>query len=1721
MMNKLLLFLLLIFSSQSFAQTYGNEWIDYNQKYYSFKIWKDGIYKIDYSTLNNAGIPLNSISPSNLQIFGFEKEQPILVVDGNDGSFDAGDYILFYGQKNNSWLDSLMYDDSSKVVNKYYPLYNDTITYFLSWNTSNSNNRIIEETDISFTSYSPSSYFFKTNYISYHSYYNIGFNIEGVSYSQYHESEGWSSGLVNALSANNFIDANIPTPYAYTAGGLNATGLAVSISGSNASSNSQYNHHLQLSYGNSNTVLHDILFLGYQQNRLDINFPASAITSNTTKIRHTFVNDLGLAADQQAVSFVELTYPHLPNLEGSNNFQVTVKNHTTQTKTRLDLTNFNASLPYAFALDNGMIKLLPIINNSGTFQVIVPNSSVSNEQDVLFLDETQFISINQVSPVNGTSTFTNFNTYNFDESYIIITNKALQSGATNYELYRQSPAGGNKNVIKVYQDELNMQFGGGVPKHAMGIRRFQHFAYNMATNIKPKHVFIIGKGVREANESHINLTTGIRQSSLSYSYCMVPAFGYPASDLLFTHHLENNGWAPLIPIGRLAAKNNNDINIYLNKVIEFEAAQDSLDPYTLQSKYWQKEILHFGGGGTTAQQNTFQTYLSQFQNQLEGPYFGGHVTSYYKDVSDPIDPVVLYNVTDKINEGISIMTYFGHAYAGGFDLNVDNPANWDNKGKYPLLVSNSCLAGNIFEPFDYNFSSSEIFTLIENKGCIAFIANPSSAFSNGLYIVSNQFFTNLSSTHYGATIGELISYTANDVFNAQFIPYTTETTMTQYGLHGDPALRINPHPKPELEINTSSVWISPYPINLSNDSIDVSIVVHNMGRSTLDTFAIEMTRGFPNNNGDSTYIKFLPGIDYNDTIVFTIPLYANIGAGINSFTFKVDQPSIIDEVYDEINNNIITKQILFDIDGILPVWPYNYAVVPNDTITLKASTLNPFASINTYKIEIDTIDTYDSPFLMHSIKTSLGGVIETNYNNWISSQTNTNSELILTDSMVYFWRVSVEDLTGNYNWVEFSFQYIKDKSGWGQDHFFQFKNNDFSNLNYDRPSRQLTYGQAGKTISCDVYGNAVVPQVYYTLWDIAGSQQEYGICTYTPAFMVCVVDHTTLTSWGSRVWDSNTNTWINPTHNFGNANDGSSCRNRVEKYFIFFQNDSTQMADMQDMILNDIPDSNYVLVYTSRYINYAEWDSHNPELYTFFQNLGSDSVAVGKPAVPYICFFKKGDLSTFEEVYADDLNDYIRFDGFMFGKDYDGYETSTLIGPSTQWNSIFWKQNALESPTTDTTRLSIFGVEVNGTETLLIDTLFTIHDSIINFNTYISAQTYPYLRLQSHQVDTVDFTPAQIDSWHVLYDHVPESALTSVNGYYLSPTDTLAEGQDLFVAFDVTNISDLPMDSLLINYWIEDDEHNIIPLPYPRQDSLRVSQIIRDTLEIQSLGLKNLNSLWVEVNPYVNAYQTDQLEQYHFNNLGQIPFYVNSDDLNPILDVTFNGYHILNGDIVSPQSEVLITLKDENQYLIMDSETDTAYFGLYLTDPNGVQKRLNFRNSLGEPLMEWVPADPSNKKFKIIYNGNFDLDGTYRLLVQGSDKSDNISGDFQYDIEFEVDHKSTITALMNYPNPFSTQTQFVFTLTGAVVPDQFTIQIITISGKVVREITIDELSSIHIGRNITDYRWDGRDEYGDILANGIYLYRVITKIDGEDIEHRDSGADQYITQGFGKMYIIR
>ena len=66
-------------------------------------------------------------------------------------------------------------------------------------------------------------------------------------------------------------------------------------------------------------------------------------------------------------------------------------------------------------------------------------------------------------------------------------------------------------------------------------------------------------------------------------------------------------------------------------------------------------------------------------------------------------------------------------------------------------------------------------------------------------------------------------------------------------------------------------------------------------------------------------------------------------------------------------------------------------------------------------------------------------------------------------------------------------------------------------------------------------------------------------------------------------------------------------------------------------------------------------------------------------------------------------------------------------------------------------------------------------------------------------------------------------------------------------------------------------------------------------------------------------------------------FYVRSDKVNPLLDVTFDGVHILNRDIVASKPHIMIKLKDENKWLLLN---DTSGAQIQVRYPNGVKRSL-------------------------------------------------------------------------------------------------------------------------------------------------------------------------------------
>ena len=1646
------------------AQPFGNEWINYEQTYFRIPVTNTGVYRISSAALLDAIPQLAGTDPRNIQIFGRGQEQAIYVEGEADGTWDEGDFVEFFARKNDGWLDASLYETPEVGhSNPNYSLFSDTAVYFLTWNNLTQNLRMSVETDNDFSAYPAAPYFIREVINQQTENYYFGkTDFNNSTDPEYTEGEGWSGPVFSAPLLNQVT--NIPSANK-AASGPEANLKIVYKTISNAPQFLDHRFQLKL----ANLPLKDTLMEGHGSRAFSFNLPLSGVGASTTAFTFSYVgitSNNGAPVTSNAVySNYVWKYPHNFNMENQGLYKMLLPDNVNGEKYLVNMTAVNAAsgAVYLFDVSNG--RRIQASPNGAAFRAIVPNGT-TGEKEVFLCANASIINLgaSSLSAVNaGSGQFTNLRDYPGTD-FVIITHRNFQNEASAYKAYRS----GKFPTEVFYIDELYDQFSYGIRQHPLSIKNFANTAFGYWDN-EPEYLLLLGKSI----SPHY-----IRNDAENWSQSLVPTFGFPSCDMLLTAGLNGSlPFEPALATGRISATSGADVTAYLNKLQEYEGNSPAM---------WMKQVLHFGGGQSQSEQQSYLNYLSTYENTIEDTLFGGTVYTYQKTSSVPIEQTQSAIITDYINNGVSLMTFFGHATGSGFDVSIDDPGSYNNQGKYPFLIGNSCYAGDIHQPPGFGFSQSEEFTLIPNRGTIGFIASVALGIPNQLHTYTDTLYRYMSQRYYGDAMALNMKRTARAVYSTD--PFR-KAVILETTLHGDPGVALNGALLPDYYTSQPDVFFNPEDVTTEVDSFRLNIVVSNVGRAIDAPLTVEVVRNFPNTGLTTTYSRLIANPYFRDTLVITMPVTDIIkgGVGINTFDIRIDPLNQRDELSE--NNNNIQSTLLIRSAEVLPVWPYEFALVPNNTVTLKASTGDPFAPVRTYVLEADTTDLFNSPFKITHQITQSGGVLS-----W-------DLPLTLQDSMVIFWRVSPDSLPGgSYQWKESSFQHIPGRRGWAQDHFFQFKKNQYNQINYLRDSRYFDFVTNAKELTCNAYGFPwEIDELWATSYKIDAEVWADAGCSLDGAIYIAVIDSVTLLPWLSpeNCWEEG--------NQYGQFNNTCQCKNGNRMANFVFRNEAgaNDLEAMRDMI-NSVPNGHYILAYTWIYGNYQTWDESVLEA---FENIGADSIRYLPNEYPYIFMVKKGHPETAIEIIADSANANLTLSAPMFNSWVSGDFTSTLIGPGSGWDTLSWKVNNIDNPL-DSIRIQVKGIQANGQENIILEAT-TGPNGEIDLAPIIGNTNYTYVRLNAFMRDDSLRTPVQLDRWQLTYDPVPEAALNPLAGLYLY-NDTLQQGDSLKLAIAIQNISELPMDSMLVAYWIQDVNRNIYPVNYSRQKPLAPGEILLDTVSVSTLPFSGPNSIWVEANPNL-----DQPEQFRFNNIGSLNFYIGSDNINPLLDVTFDAVHIINGDIISPRPEIVIQLKDENPYLALD---DTSSFQLYLKRPSGNSALPVFFSST--PEMEFIPGSLPDNKARIVWRAEFLEDGTYEFVVKARDRSNNASGSVQYSISFEVINKSTITNILNYPNPFSTKTHFVFTLTGSVVPDVFRIQIMTITGKVIKDIRKDELGPIRIGKNVTEYAWDGRDEFGDRLANGIYLYRVITTIDGQDIERRETGADTYFERGFGKMYLI-
>lgn len=1633
---------------------YGNEWIDYGKTYYKIKLAQDGIYRISAEELLASGVPLNELNGSDLQLYYFGKQVPIKV--STDGLLGNQDFIDFYGKQNKGELDWHIYEEPELTqLNPDYSLITDTSSYFLTWEAG-PNERYNEiENDLSGNLPDREMYHWYEEQKIFTKRHQKPVRNE-ARYSSLDVGEGFGS----SLEQNHQFDFQFSHVYA---AGPNPKLNIRFVSGDKS-------HVLEM--GINNEVIRIDTFSGYD------------LKDYTEELEFDLLeNDLTLSlegkareADRYVVSKVSVSYPRSFTFDNEQELTLTIPSNGGLQY--LEIENFRSDENSASIYNPQTASYIQGVIENGILKFILPHAE--EDSKIIITQESQHKSVNTIEKV----TFTDYTQQ--DPQYILITGNKLyndnslgQNMVETYASYRESDIGGSFDVEIVIAEELYNQFGFGIDRHPIALRNFGQFIKTRWSSAE--YIFILGKGL----EYNINRTESQRVNNERQNFS-VPTFGNPGSDNLLFSSLGDA--APILPVGRIAAQTASDVKLYLDKVMLHENPIN--DRQNLEDQLWRKKIIHLSGGDTEVLQKSLAEWLDTMAYEISNNQVGAEITTFKKTSSQAVQTATSKELTEKINEGASIITFFGHASEATFDFSIDQARDWDNYGRYPLMIALGCLSGDVHS---LNRSLSVNYVLEEDKGAIAFIASAGNAFPWPSFNSGIDMYTVLGNELYGNSIGNaLFSSLQKWGDDKRFMFRTLNEQLT---LHGDPAVILHRNVEtPDLMVDFGSIKTEPAIVSSNLDSFNLIFELFNLGKAVTQNTTIEIRQTLP--NGNLTYIDTLNvAIPAHSEIIITgIPVPAFDAIGKNSIQINLDVNNDIEENPSpgaEDNNTLKNQdgqeeEFCFYIldSGAAPISPEDYSIVSKDKVTLKSSTSNAFLKSQKYIIQIDTTSRFDSPLFEQTEITQGGGLIE-----WQPS-------IQLQEETVYYWRISPEKTSERegYTWNNSSFVYLQnEKAGWNQSHFYQIRSADFDGLDL-AVSNQLQLDTLGFNIS--IFNRNELSD------ESTGFQfnfENFALSLRPWSF----IDEGISVSWGDPITGS---IKLNDNGAFGSKSVGSG-----QRFFAYDTNKDIDRENLIDLLTNTIPDGSTVY-----FIGIAqnENSTYSPELWkndkstlgtSIFEILEKEGATLVRSleergSIPYNFIYIKGDQDDKSEGIVDSTG-FVKTDFFVPIRGTEGQMNSTIIGPAKTWDRFSWRESRKEAG--DYSHMRLYGVDQ---DELRHELDLNIMDKEYDLSN-IDASVYPYLELEYYVRDDSLRSSPNLDFWRVYYERLPEVALNP-EALFTFQADTLQQGEELIFETAVDNISSSDMDSLLVNFTLLNsanvpivEEQRLAPLP---KESRLTASYRKNTIDLQGRYQFSF-----EINP-----DKDQAEQHEFNNFAIKEIFIQGDNKNPLLDVTFDGVHILDGDIVSANPNILIELNDDNQFLPI---TDIEAFDLSMLYPNESQAR---PISLSDPNLRFTPATPENKQATLEYNPNLE-EGIYKLFVQGRDVSGNDSAQDQFSVTFEVVKERKITNILNYPNPFSNSTQFVFTLTGQV-PDVFIIRIMTLSGKVVKEITKDELGEIRLGTNKTKYRWTGTDDFGNQLANGVYLYKVIMyNENGEEYEKMINESEQYFTKGIGKMVLLR
>lgn len=1115
-------------------------------------------------------------------------------------------------------------------------------------------------------------------------------------------------------------------------------------------------------------------------------------------------------------------------------------------------------------------------------------------------------------------------------------------------------------------------------------------------------------------------------SNSVYYKNFVPTYGNPNSDGYFVHL--NPGafyYSTDIAVGRIPVTNISEAQSAVNKIISYENQSPEM---------WWKFFTFITGGGTYPEQQSHQTRSNyEISNFVTPPPISGNAIKIYRtDTSGS----VTYNIADSVknvfNRGTVFVNFRGHAGSHDWEVIMNDPNTLNNGSKLPLILSLTCFTGENARA-DYR-GFGERMSYLENKGAIGFISTTGWSFSNsgndlGTYII--QTIKRDSSRRIGDYMTEAGFRMKNDS-NA----FSVRHTINCYSLIGDPASRLILPEYPEFVISQNDYKLS-NETPLKNEPVSLTIFPKNFGLYA-DSCRIRFQLK-KNNQNYSTKDTVYRAFKFLDTVKYNFKLDTS---GIYDMIVSLD----IDNRYPQENetNNSITINIPTKDNTFITIKPVNSSVVYEDSIVFAG--LNPNFSYGSTPVKVllkfDTTKNFNSPVLRTLINSNANSPV-TSFKTLLP---------LLSNNTIYYWTSA--SIVNN------------DTSGWSGVQSFIY-NNGTSSAN-----PQMRYINSLQNVSL-----MRINPGQYSGTEFFNTGFVNGEIKLTEKLSRLFVR-----SYGSNAEEASyfsvgdKNVFIDAGLNFGlNMLKVSRLTGEIYQFKNFRVNNAAS-SDSIVAFLNTFDTTHFLMLLN------ASYDSNTSTLTAPAKNKLRQFGSIYCDSIHLVGYFHTwsfiGFLGAEHSEVSEMFDPCCRTSPTCTGCDHwsqsismmdVNFKQSTgtvsyLIGPASSWIDFSWTQTL---PTGSSISFDVYGIDVNNTYNLLYTGLQNNSFSDIG---QIDPKLYPNIQLLAKlNIDTLSgFESPSLKSIKINYAPANELVLDA-NSFTI--TGQQKSSSSVF-SFDYLNPGYSFIYGSVINvFQINNNDSTLIFTD-------TVGKILETDASLSYSGSSTMPPFQDSTRISVNIKSKDgSNEFYYYNNF--VEFTQKSEGnskLIPVVEVYADGNKISSGDEVRIDPEIKIRLND---FLTDNNEIDTSTVMFSLNNsyiPYFISGNVNPKLNSGTLEKKGNANIPEFILYPELKSG---MNKFSVILKADADGYDTVN----YDLN--VNEGLSVSEIYNYPNPMKNETDFIFSISGSIIPEMVKIKIYTVTGRLIRNL---EYPAVH---GINQIKWDGKDSDGDNLANGTYLYKLV------------------------------